>query len=172
MLLHEDKIISNKAEFIAKVKQYSKEIGIDPDWIMQVMYNESGLNHQAVNPITNATGLIQFMPATANALGVTVEMLKRMSNVEQLAYVFKYLKPFRFKIWSYIDLYFAVFFPAAIGKPLDWVFQAKNLSASIIAQQNPSFDLDKNGQLTVKEVQEAMLKKVPMAYREKFKKKA
>jgi membrane-bound lytic murein transglycosylase MltF len=170
-LLHEDKITLNRAEFVAKVIAKSKEIGIQPDWIMQVMYNESGLNHQAVNPITNATGLIQFMPDTARALGVTVDMLKRMSNVEQLDYVFKYLRPFRFKIWSYIDLYFAVFFPLAIGKPLAWVFKAANLAASKIAQQNPAFDLDKNGQLTVKEVEQAMLAKVPAAYRELFKKK-
>ena len=171
-LIHEDKVTSNRTEFIAKVISGSRKLGFDPNWLMQVMYNESGLNHQAVNPITNATGLIQFMPDTAmNGLGITVDMLKRMTNVQQLDYVFKYLSSYRYRITSYIDLYFAVFFPAAIGKPLSWIFQAKNLAASKIAQQNPSFDLDKNGQLTVKEVQEAMIAKIPQSWREYFKKK-
>ena len=170
-LLHIDKVTSNRAEFEAKVIKGSKELGFDPNWLMAVMNNESGLNHQAVNPITNATGLIQFMPATAMGLGVTVDMLKRMTNVQQLDYVFKYLRAYRFKIWNYIDLYFAVFFPLAIGKQSDWVFKASNLAASVIARQNPAFDLNKDGVLTVREVEQAMLAKVPEPWRTLFKKK-
>jgi hypothetical protein len=68
-------------------------------------------------------------------------------------------------------LYFTVFFPLAIGKPDDWVFQTSKLSASKIASQNPAFDLNKDGKLTVAEVREAMLRKVPSAWREFFDKK-
>ena len=50
------------------------------------MVFESRLNPQAVNPISGATGLIQFMPSTARG-GTTTAVLKRMSNVQQLDYV-------------------------------------------------------------------------------------
>jgi len=170
-LIHEEIVYTNKAEFLQKVRDISTVLGVDPNWLMHVMWSESRLNAQAVNPITGATGLIQFMPATAASLGTSLADLKNMSNVQQLDYVLKYLKPYRFKIQSYIDLYFAVFFPLAIGKPLAWVFEAKNLAASLIARQNPAFDLDKNGILTVAEVQDAMLKFIPESFKDIFKKK-
>lgn len=170
-LIHEDKIRSNKAEFISKLMLYCKALGIDPNWLMQVMYNESGLDPQARNPYTNAVGLIQFMPDTAAYLGTSIPELLKMSNVQQLDYVYKYLKTYSGKLKSYIDTYFAVFFPAAINKPIDWVFQTSKLSASLIARQNPVFDLNKDQVLTVREVQEAMLRNIPAQFRELFKKK-
>ena len=170
-MLYEEKVKTNKDAFIAKVISISQKLGIEPEWLMQVFVNESGVNHQAVNPITNATGLIQFMPNTAISLGTTVAALKAMTNVQQLDYVYKYLAPYTGKMQSYIDVYFTVFFPLAIGKPDDWVFQTSALTASKIATQNPVFDLNKDGKLTVAEVREAMLRKVPTAWREFFDKK-
>ena len=170
-MLHEEKVKTNKDAFITKVISISQKLNIEPEWLMQVFNSESGVNHQAVNPITNATGLIQFMPSTAIGLGTTVAALKAMTNVQQLDYVYKYLAPYTGKMQSYIDVYFTVFFPLAIGKPDDWVFQTSTLSASKIATQNPIFDLNKDGKLTVAEVREAMLRRVPTGWREFFDKK-
>ena len=170
-MLYEEKVKTNKDAFISKVIAISQKLGIEPEWLMQVFVNESGVNHQAVNPVSNATGLIQFMPDTATSLGTSVAALKAMTNVQQLDYVYKYLSPYVGKINSYIDLYFTVFFPLAIGKPDDWVFQTSKLAASKIATQNPVFDINKDGKLTVAEVREAMLKKVPSAWRAFFDKK-
>jgi hypothetical protein len=94
-----------------------------------------------------------------------------MTNVQQLDWVYKYLSPYAGRINSYTDLYFTVFFPLAIGKPDDWVFQTSKLLASKIATQNPGFDLNKDGKLTVAEVREAMLRKVPTAWQAFFSKK-
>jgi hypothetical protein len=170
-MLYEEKVKTNKDAFIAKVVSISQRLGIEPEWLMQVFVNESGMNHQAVNPTSNATGLIQFMPNTATALGTSVAALKAMTNVQQLDWVYKYLSPYAGKINSYIDLYFTVFFPIAVGKPDDWVFQTSTLTAGKIASQNPGFDLNKDGKLTVAEVREAMLKKVPSAWQAFFSKK-
>jgi hypothetical protein len=170
-LIHQEAVKSNVDAFIKKVKNVSLSLGVDPNWLMQVMYNESGLNPAAVNPYSNAIGLIQFMPATAANLGTSTNDLLKMSNVDQLNYVYKYLKGFSHKLDSFIDLYFAVFFPLAIGKPLEWVFQASKLSASLVAKQNPVFDINKDGTLTVAEVQQAMLNKIPAAWLSIFKKK-
>ncbi len=170
-MLYEEKVKSNKDAFIAKVVNISQRLGIEPEWLMQVFVNESGVNHQAVNATSGATGLIQFMPDTAAALGTSTAALKAMTNVQQLDYVYKYLSPYAGKVASYVDLYFCVFFPLAIGKPDNWVFQTSKLAASKIALQNPVFDLNKDGKLTVAEVREAMLKKVPAGWRDFFSKK-
>lgn len=172
-LLYESLIKTNREAFVKKVTDWSKTRGYDPNWLMHVMWNETAhtMDHTIVNSI-GAVGLIQFLPSTALSLGTTTAALKNMSNVQQLDYVFKYLDTYKTKIRSFVDMYFAVFFPVAIGKPLDWVFKAINISSSTVARQNPSFDLNKDGLLTVREVQEAMLKKVPAAFRELFKKKA
>jgi hypothetical protein len=45
------------------------------------------------------------------------------------------------------------------------------LTANKIATQNPVFDINKDGKLTVAEVREAMLRKVPASWREFFDKK-
>jgi hypothetical protein len=111
------------------------------------------------------------MPDTAAHLGTSCAALKAMTNVQQLAYVYKYLAPFAGKMTSYIDLYFTVFFPIAVGKPDNWTFQTSKHSASKIAVQNPVFDINKDGRLTVAEVREAMLKKVPPAWQTFFRKK-
>src|SRR5215203_1006885 len=47
---------------------------------------------------SGATGLIQFMPSTAKALGTTVAKLAAMSPVEQLNYVWKYFKGYKGKL--------------------------------------------------------------------------
>lgn len=170
-MLYEEKIKENKTAFIESVKNIAQNLGFAPEWLMQVFMNESSINHRAVNPITKATGLIQFMPATAASLGTSIEALKAMTNVQQLFYVQKYLQSYRGKINSYQDLYFAVFFPAAIGKPDNWILQASGLSASKIAQQNPIFDLNKDGIVTVDEVRRAILNKVPASWKDFFDKK-
>lgn len=151
MLLYIEKVKTNQKQFAAKVELISAKLGINPNWLMLVMHSESRLNHQAVNKVGGATGLIQFMPATAQWLGTTTNDLKNMSNVDQLDYVFKYFKPFSGKLKSYYDLYMACFFPAAIGKPDDFIIQTKNLKAEVIAQQNPAININKDDIITVSE---------------------
>lgn len=158
-----------------KMQKISDLLGINPDWLMMVFFSESGLDPQAVNKqsgdsaiayeraANRATGIMQFMPKTAIGLGITNQQLLSMNFIQQLDYVYKYLKPFANKLNSYYDLYLVVFFPAAIGKPDDYVLQTKKLSAALIAAQNKSFDLNKDGMITVGEVKRAMYKKIPSA---------
>jgi len=168
-LLFESYVKSNKPEFIQKVKDVSKDLGIQPNWLMAVMKNESGINAQAQNtkfPFSNgyATGLIQFTPDTAIHLGTTVDDLYSMSNVDQLDFVKKYFEPYKSKIKSFPDLYMVTFFPVALGKPDNWVLQTNTLSKEIIAKDNPSFDIHKRGYLTVGDVKQAFINTVPKQY--------
>jgi hypothetical protein len=45
-------IKENRAEFIAKVNNICTELRIEANWLMFVMWFESKLNPQAVNPIS------------------------------------------------------------------------------------------------------------------------
>lgn len=146
-------IHENRQLFIEKMKQISYDLGLPADWLMAVMYKESGLNHQAVNHRTGATGFIQFMPKTAESLGTSVYALRNMSNIEQLDYVKKYYWPLRYRIKSYTDAYLAVFFPVAIAKPDDFVLKTSMLAPDTIARQNPALDYNKDHELTKSEVQ-------------------
>jgi hypothetical protein len=170
-MIFESYVKENKAEFLSKLIKIAALLGFDPNWLMAVMWSESRLNHRAVNPNGNATGLIQFMPSTAKDLGTSVEALKAMSNVQQLDYVYKYFKGLKNKAKSFTDLYMYTFFPVALNKPDDFVLQTKNLSARRIALANPGFDLNKDFQITVGEFKLAILKRLPAEIAELFKKK-
>jgi hypothetical protein len=165
----------NLGEFDRKARNISALLGINPNWLMMVMWSESRLDAQAVNmqpgdtqdpakrSANRATGLIQFMPDTAKLLGTTTTALYNMSNTEQLGYVYKYFKPWTGKIKSYFDLYFVTFLPDAIGKPDDYVLQTSKKPASLIAKQNPFFDVNKDGKLTVGEIRRRMYESIPKA---------
>lgn len=94
-------------EFKSKVIRISKELKINPNHLMACMAFETA---ETFSPsIKNgsgsggATGLIQFMPSTAESLGVNTKTLARMSALEQLDYVKAYYWPYRNKINSLED---------------------------------------------------------------------
>lgn len=150
-IAYEEYVTSNKIAFLNELINISIDLEVDPDWLMTTMYAESRLNPKARNPYTKATGLIQFMPSTARGVGTTVDALCNMSNVQQLKYVFRYFRGYKGRITSVYDLYKIVFFPLSLGKPMNWVFQALNLSAGLLARQNKVIDIDQNGYITVAE---------------------
>jgi hypothetical protein len=158
----EEYIKENREEFTEKVNNISGELGIDPNWLMFVMWFESKLNPQAVNPISSAVGLIQFMPSTARSLGTTTDVLKHMNNVQQLDYVLAYLRPYKGRMRSWVDVYLAVFYPKAMGKP-DFV-----ITSDIVARQNRVFDLNRDLDITVKEIETVLRKSIPEQYKKYY----
>ncbi len=143
-------------EFVQKVKDMAGRLRVKPEWILAVMKNESGMSTTAKNPNGGATGLIQFMPATAKGLGTTTDALSKMSAVEQLKYVEKYYAPFAGKINSGTDLYMATFWPAGVGKGDDY-----KIGGAEVARVNKIFDLDKNGQITAGEFRRYYAQRYP-----------
>lgn len=166
--MFEKLVTQNNFEFYKKVNEISQFIGIRPEWLEFCMWFESRFNPKAKAKSTGATGLIQFMPATARQLGTTVEKLEQMSNIQQLDYVKKYFNPWRNKLRSFTDVYLTIFFPLAVGKPDDFIIETKSLKAETVARQNPIFDLDKSGQITKAEIKKRLLGMVPDQYKEKF----
>lgn len=127
-----EKVKNNVPEFGNKVIEIANDLGWSAKWLMVVMNNESGLNEKAKNPTSSATGLIQFMKDTAIQLGTSTDALSKMSNVKQLDYVHKYLKPYANHVKNVSDAYLTVFFPLALFKADSWQFPAWVVKANPI----------------------------------------
>ncbi len=174
MLIYEENVpASYRAPFIAKVQEISTKLGINPNWLMAIMNWESArtFSPSVKNPYSTATGLIQFMRATAIDLGTTVEQLARMSAIEQLDWVYKYYARYRSKLNSYTDLYLTTFYPVAVGKPSNFILGTSDYRIKAIAQSNPAFDVNKDLQITKGEIEQVMLRKIPSNWNAEFKKK-
>ena len=129
-----------------------------------INWESAGTFNPAITNSIGATGLIQFMPKTAIALGTTTAQLRQMTNVQQMYYVYKYYLPYKSKIKSYTDLYLATLFPVTLGKPDSYVLETKSFSAAKIASQNPAFDFNKDKKVTVGEVKRKMLEQIPKEF--------
>lgn len=120
------------------------------NWLMACMAWES--NETFSPSIKNmagsgATGLIQFMPATARGLGTTTEELAKMTAEKQLVYVENYFKPYASRIKSLSDTYMAILWPAAIGMPENSPLWDRE-SRPTTYRQNAGLDIDKDGTIT------------------------
>jgi hypothetical protein len=142
------------ADFRASVRWIEKELGLNANYLMACMAFETGVTFSPSkrNPASSASGLIQFMRATAIGLGTTVEALRQMTAVRQLAYVYKYFKAFGKDLsgWDLADTYMAILLPSMIGKPLD---APMNWSSGAY-QVNKGLDADRSGVVTKREAYE------------------
>lgn len=140
------------AEFCQRVREIADSLGTDPNYLMACMAFESG---ETFSPAiknaagSGATGLIQFMPSTAQALGTTTEELASMTAEEQLDYVESYFESKRGRLSSLEDVYMAILWPAAVGKPTDYVlFDRKDPDHPKRYLQNAGLDFNKDGIIT------------------------
>lgn len=139
--------------FRDRIAWTAKELKISVDWLMAVIAFES--NETFSPSIKNmagsgAVGLIQFMPATAKGLGTDSNALARMTAEDQINYVYKYFKPYAGRLKSLDDVYMAVLWPAAIGKPDDYILWTKTNKPTTY-RQNAGLDLNKDEIITKSE---------------------
>jgi hypothetical protein len=136
--------------FKAKVIRISRNLGVDPNYLMAAMAFESGetFSPSVRNRQSGATGLIQFMPSTAAFLGTSTGALAGMTAETQLDYVEKYFRPYTKKLNTLEDLYMAILWPAAIGKPNSQVLFSWPSNAYT---QNKGLDTNNDGKITKEE---------------------
>jgi hypothetical protein len=127
----------------AKIQKIADSYGFTPEELMTVMDYETGytLDPSKVSGNSSATGLIQFMPTTAEELGTSTEDLSAMTVLEQLDYVDKYFKKNHKKGDHPYDTVVA---PSAAGKGDDTVLYP---AGSKQAKANPSWQ-DEEGKVT------------------------
>ena len=136
-------------DFYKKVKTVATELKCSHLDLLACMAFETGrtMNPGIQNSI-GATGLIQFIRPTAASLGTTTDELRTMTRVQQMDYVLKYFKAGPIRKLSSVtleDLYMAILWPAAVGKPNDYVLFS---SPSKAYEQNKGLDLNKDGNIT------------------------
>ena len=165
--------IADQPVFKKKVEEVSQGLGINPNWLMTVMFKESGLDSKSQNKSTRATWFIQFMPDTAKALGTTVEELKNLSPLSQLDYVEKFYQGKK-DYSSFKELYLQTFFPAA-RKYMDdpnYVFETRGVSRYQIAKQNPGIASKGSTEITMRDFDNYIAgivdKNVPEEFKSQF----
>jgi hypothetical protein len=136
--------------FRARVRDIAEALGCSPDDLMTCMAWESGRSFSpSVRNMagSGATGLIQFMPDTARELGTSVADLVRMTAERQLDFVEAYFRPWRGKLENLGDLYMAILWPRAVGKPDSYVLWSREQRPTTY-RQNAGLDLNRDGVIT------------------------
>jgi hypothetical protein len=133
--------------FKRRVIEISAELGMDPNNLMAAMAFESARTFRAdiENPLSGAVGLIQFMPATAKGLGTSTSALKKMTPVAQLDFVRRYFLPQKGRLNDLNDVYMAILWPRAVGKPASHVLF---VNRSRQYSQNKGLDVNFDGVVT------------------------
>ena len=139
--------------FLSEVIGIGERQGIDPLHLLAVMdFETDGTFDPTIrNPYSDFVGLIQFGPEASAAIGTTTGQLSKMSRLMQLNYVEKYFALRRRQygqLGSIEDVYMAVLYPAAIGKPADYVLFQVPSTAYV---QNSGLDKDGDGRVTKQE---------------------
>jgi hypothetical protein len=153
---------STDSAFIAKVQSIAQSINCNYIDLLACMANETGgtFDPGIVNGI-GATGLIQFMPATAKGIGTSTDSLKQLSRVDQMDWVLKFFQALglnkKAPTPKLQDLYLCVYWPAAVGKPDSYIV---NPADSIQAKQNKSLQAA-DGSITCASVGAAAAKWLP-----------
>ncbi|MFT3679203.1 MAG: hypothetical protein QM791_02955 [Ferruginibacter sp.] len=136
------------------VAAYESSMGLPEGSLLDVMIFETSgtLDVDIKNHYSGATGLIQFMPATASGLGTSTALLAQMTFEQQMVYVQAYFKPYLSKLRNSkdpFDVYCAVLYPKLIGQPDTTLFAVKDTK---IYQQNNPLDENKDGKITKLEI--------------------
>lgn len=146
---HGNKLFSDSS--MIRINNIANKYGLKPSWIVMVMFKESRINPQAINPFSKNVGLIQWSENTAKYLGTSTKKLYKMSIYEQLEYVDRYIAALtenrRCYINSYEDFHLSIFYPKALGKGPDYIIGHKNTD---IVKYNKVM-ANKNGTITVKD---------------------
>jgi Transglycosylase SLT domain len=105
------RILRGQPQFWFELHAVAERLKTQPEYLLNVMAVESLLNPSARNslPGQTASGLLQFIEATAQSMGTTTAAIRRMNPVEQLHLVERYLTPFRGRLNNPGDVYTAVF---------------------------------------------------------------
>lgn len=144
--------------FTAEVEAMADRLGTRPEYLMAVMSFESAgtFSPSVENDLSGATGLIQFLPSTAEGLGTSTSALAQMSPVEQLQYVEAYFEPFSGQLNTLEGVYTAVLSGSPKPDPGTTLFSSGTAAYS----QNAGLDANGDGRITSGEATAAVRARV------------
>lgn len=142
--------------FWGRLDEIAAKLKADPLDLLNVMLSESGVNPAAHNKGGDASGLIQFMPATLRGLGWTSghEEFRKLSAVDQLEWVLKYFTPYvKYGLDSAARIYLFTFLPALGADPTSrqdgYILCGSQGPFARFYRDNAVLDTDKNLYITV-----------------------
>jgi hypothetical protein len=102
--------------FYPALRAVAVSVQANPEHLLAVMMSESGMRANAYNANGNASGLIQFMPATLAGLGWPFghESFRSLTAASQLPFVQRYFQPHAGLLVSVGAVYTATFLPALL----------------------------------------------------------
>ena len=115
-----------------KLQEIADKHGFTVEELLNVIQKESNFDTSAKNPTSSATGLIQFMPGTAEGLGTNIEEVSSMGAIDQLDLVDKYFTQNHKKGQH---PYITIAYPAAANMGMDDIIP-KGEKGGIISNQN------------------------------------
>ncbi len=148
-------------QFIAEVEAMAQRLDTQPEYLLAVMSFETGgsFSPSVVNPVSDATGLIQFIPPTARGLGTSVGELSRMGALEQLHFVEKYFEPYRGNLGTLEGVYTSVLSGRATPNPSDTLVTPSGrafVAGNAEYTQNAGLDFNNDGRITSGEATSAV----------------
>ncbi|EKT3967175.1 hypothetical protein NTJ12_002257 [Flavobacterium psychrophilum] len=114
-----DLIWGNKVscDFRKKVVEISNRLGKDPNLLMAAMALETGRTFSpTAGKGSSYVGLIQFGDDAAESIGTSRGALLKMTAIQQLDYVEKYLAKKKSKLVTLTDFYLSILMPVDVGK--------------------------------------------------------
>lgn len=141
--------LENDAAFQAKLDEMiEKYPGLTREELYQIIQGESGFDTTATNP-SGATGLFQFMPATAKELGYTTAEIQNMSASQQLQVYDEYLERWNYDGGNHLGVMQAA--PAYASRSESHVAYRRGSAAW---NQNPGWRPPGGGDITVGSINE------------------
>lgn len=146
-------------DFKRKLLDIGRDLVVDGDFLMSAIAFETA---ETFSPTirnaagSGAIGLIQFMPSTAARLldlppsnkQAAADAFAAMSAIEQLDQVAAYFRPYRNRLLTIDDVYLAILYPKAVGKPPGYTLFS---GETIAYRQNAGLDADRDGRVTKRE---------------------
>ncbi|MEL6591464.1 MAG: transglycosylase SLT domain-containing protein [Bacteroidota bacterium] len=169
------RFIPETKSFEKKVHQIANELQVPPEWLMAVMYSESRFNPGVSNARgSGAVGLIQFMVPTVKELNVRMgtkyymKDILAMTATEQMELVAEYFQTNKERYGAFqslTDFYLAVLYPKARKQDYCYTLYSKPAQAYLM---NSGLDENKDGRVTVSDIDKRMQRMFPTAYMAKI----
>lgn len=131
------------------------------DYMTALLSFESKHNPKARNPKSSASGILQWMRATAPLFGTTIEQIREMNGVQQLDYVRAYFA--KRPNLTPRDLYLLVLGGRGIGKPDDFIVYPGGTDEY---EKNKGVDINDDGNITNGDMR-SVIDKIVFAARQK-----
>ena len=155
-------LIGGNKQFLSGIQKIADKHNIKAAELLGLIASESSFKGDALNETSGAGGFIQFKPEIAKEFGTSVDDIRKMSLVDQLPLIDRYLSKNLPKNATTSQLYGSVFMPSYADRGPDFQLlgsgdqfdDGEKINSTIRAryERNSGLDLDGDGFISVGEL--------------------